>query len=181
MENISKAVASSKKPTASAIAGSFKAVAESIVAGDLSVATVADSLCAYYGDVRWFDIANAREATDEVGKELWNKFQKPFYTALDSAYKAKMGREYPNKSVVWGRIKSAGKDKIDGTRRLGNPADRTPEQRMLIAIHPRWAEYAKMEALTVRQKDILDKTSALIKAIGHDPQKVDLKALGLKK
>ena len=31
------------------------------------------------------------------------------------------------------------------------------------------------------QKDILDKANALIRAIGHDPQKVDLKALGLRK
>ena len=180
MENITKAVASSKKPTASVIASSFKAIAESIVAGDLSVATVADSLCAYYGDVRWFDVTNAKDATDDLGKELWNKFQKPFYTALDIAYKAKKGKPYPNKSTVWSRIKGAGKELKDGTSRLGTPKQLTPEERMLRDVYPRWAEFAKLEALTVRQKDILDKAHALIKAIGHDPQKVDLKALGLK-
>ena len=180
MENISKTVAVSKKPTAASIAKSFKATAEAIVAGDLSVETVASDLNLYY-DLPWYEISNAKDATDDLGKELWTKFQKPFYKALDDAYTARKGKPYSNKSTVWGRVKAMAKELREGTKQLGQRKELSPEERILRDVWPRWAEFAKMEELTARQKDILDKAYALIKAIGHDPQKVDLKALGLRK
>ena len=180
MENISKTVAVSKKPTAASIAKSFKATAEAIVAGDLSVETIAADMNRYY-EIPWYEISNAKDATDDVGKELWTKFQKPFYTALDTAYQEKKGKPYSNKSTVWGRVKAMAKELREGKRQVGQRKELSPEERILRDVWPRWAEFAKMEELSARQKDILDKANALIRAIGHDPQKVDLKALGLRK
>ena len=39
----------------------------------------------------------------------------------------------------------------------------------------------KLEELTDREMKIMKALDAVIRACGHDPQKVDLKALGLKK
>lgn len=180
MENLNKTVAVSKKPTASAIAGSFKATAEAIVAGDLSVETIALDLNAYFADA-WYEISNAKDATEGDGKELWTKFQKPFYKALDDAYTAKKGKPYSNKSTVWARIKATAKQLREGTKQVGQRKEKSPEERLLVAVQPRWSEYARMEAQTKRQAEIQDLLSQLILKIGHDPQKVDLKKLGLTK
>lgn len=181
MENISKTVAVSKKPTAQAVIESLTQAADLGVQSAMSDDTAALNLNAYFPGFKWYDVKNAKDSTDPVEKELWTKFQNPYYKALRASYKQRKGKELTNASTYWGRIKSAGKAFAEGTRVVGQRTDKTPEERLLVVAHPRWAEFARMEAQTKRQAEIQDLLSQLILKIGHDPQKVDLVKLGLKK
>jgi len=187
MENLNKTVAVSKKPTAKAVQDALVANAEIAISSTLSDDDTASALNMFYGckdkvsGFKWYDVKNAKDSTDPEEKELWTKFQNPYYKALRTAFKNKTGKDLSNPSTYWARIKNAGRAIAEGVRKPGKGADKTPEDRLLIATHPRWAEYARMEAQTKRQAEIQDLLSQLIFKIGHDPQKVDLVKLGLKK
>lgn len=187
MENLNDVVANTKKPTAKAVQDALVANAEIAVSSTLSDEDTAKILNLFYGckdkasGFKWYEVKNAKDSTEEKEKELWVKFQNPYYKALRTAFKTKTGKDLSNPSTYWLRIKNAGKGLVEGTRKLGKGADKTPEDRLLIATHPRWAEYARLEEPTHRQTEIQDLLSQLIFKIGHDPQKVDLVKLGLKK
>lgn len=187
MENLNDVVANTKKPTAKAVQDALVANAEIAVSSTLSDEDTAKILNLFYGckdkasGFKWYEVKNAKDSTKEKEKELWVKFQNPYYKALRTAFKTKTGKDLSNPSTYWLRIKNAGKGLVEGTRKLGKGADKTPEDRLLIATHPRWAEYARLEEPTHRQAEIQDLLSQLIFKIGHDPQKVDLVKLGLKK
>lgn len=195
MENITKAVASSKKLTFADVQSQIVQCASDNVnadASELSLALVInDFFGAKKGAHNWYAVENVDKATDEAGK-LIKKVRDELYIALHTKARARAEAEgvrgeklkkvkYSNTSTVWARVKSKAKEQIEGTLRLGNAKELSPADRALRDIHPRWSEYARMEVLTERDKKVMDALANVIKAIGHDPQKVDLKALGLKK
>lgn len=187
MENVNKAVASSKKPTAKAVQDALIANAEIAISSTLSDDDTAEQLNKFFGCLdktsgfKWYDVKNAKDSTDPEEKGLWTKFQSPYYKALRSAFKAKTGKDLSNPSTYWARIKNAGRALAEGVRAPNSGKEKTPEERLLVATHPRWAEYARMEEMTPRQVEIQDLLAQVIFKIGHDPQKVDLVKLGLKK
>lgn len=195
MENITKAVASSKKLTFADVKSQIVECASATVGADASELSLAlvinDFFGAKKGAHNWYAVENVDKATDDAGK-LIKKVRDELYVALHTKARARAETEgvrgdklkkvkYSNPSTVWNRIKGKAKESIEGTLRLGSPKELSPADRALRDIHPRWSEYARMEALTDRDKRVMDALANVIKAIGHDPQKVDLKALGLKK
>ena len=195
MENIQKAVASSKKLTFADVQAQIAETASATVGADVSELSLAlvinDFFNAKKGAHNWYAVENVDKATDEGGK-LIKKVRDELYNALHIKARARAEAEgvtgeklkkvkYSNPSTVWTRVKGKAKDRIEGTLRLGTKADLTPSERAIRDTHPRWAEYARMESLTDRDKKVMDALASVIKACGHDTQKVDLKALGLKK
>jgi hypothetical protein len=144
----------------------------------------------------WFNqVGDAiQKATDDNGKDL-RKFRDTLYLALHVQAKAKAKAinpsitdealkkvKYTNPSNRFDQIKSVAKGIVEGSRRLGKRgADRSVTELALRDCHPAWARLAKLEELTDREMKIMKALDAVIRACGHDPQKVDLKALGLKK
>lgn len=195
MENIQKAVASSKKLTFADVQSQIVETASATVGADASELSLAlvvnDFFGAKKGAHNWYAVENVDKATDDAGK-LIKKVRDELYNALHVKAKARAEAEgvtgeklkkvkYSNPSTVWNRIKGKAKDSIEGTLRLGSKTDFTPTERTIRDIHPRWAEFARAEELTDREMKIMKALDEVIRACGHDPQKVDLKALGLKK
>ena len=195
MENVTKAVASSKKLTFADVQAQIAETASATVGADVSELSLAlvinDFFGAKKGAHNWYAVENVDKATDDAGK-LIKKVRDELYNALHIKAKARAEAEgvtgeklkkvkYSNPSTVWNRVKGKAKDRIEGVTRLGTAKEFTPSERTLRDTHPRWAEYARMESLTDRDKKVMDALAGVIKACGHDPQKVDLKALGLKK
>lgn len=211
MENLNKkAVASAIKcsrPTTAEVDQALTALATGAVEFETSEAGVSHLMLMHFG----FEFNNAGEvtkrgfafyemvgdaiekATDPEGKSV-RHFRDVYYLGLHTAKREKAKRanpsisdkdlkkvKYPNPSTKFDRIKSLAKQAVEGNLVLGTPKQLSPRDRALRDSHPRWAEYAKMETLTTQDKKIMDALAAVIRACGHDPQKVDLKALGLKK
>ena len=195
MENQSKAVASSKKLTFADVQSQIVQCATDTVSADASELSLAlvinDFFGAKKGAHNWYAVENVDKATDDAGK-LIKKVRDELYIALHTKARSRAEAEgvrgeklkkvkYSNPSTVWNRVKGKAKDSIEGTLRLGEKKDFTPTERTIRDIHPRWAEFARAEELTTRESKIMDALAGVIKACGYDPQKVDLKALGLKK
>jgi len=195
MENQTKAVASSKKLTFADVQSQIVETASATVGADASELSLAlvinDFFGAKKGAHNWYAVENVDKATDDGGK-LIKKVRDELYTALHTKARVRAEAEgvrgeklkkvrYTNPSTVWNRIKGKAKEQIEGTLLLGERKDFTPSERTLRDTHPRWAEYARMDSLTVSDKKVMDALAGVIRACGHDPQKVDLKALGLKK
>ena len=195
MENQSKAVASLKKPTFADVQSVIVETASATVGADASELSLALVCNRFFGAKKgahnWYAVENVDKATDDDGK-LIKKVRDELYNALHVKAKARAEAEgvtgeklkkvkYSNPSTVWNRIKGKAKEEIEGTLRLGEKKDFTPTERTIRDIHPRWSEFARAEELTDREMKIMQALDAVIRVCGHDPQKVDLKALGLKK
>jgi len=145
----------------------------------------------------WFNqVGNAiQTATDPDGKSL-RKFRDTLYVNLHerSRAKAKLKNpsisdkelkavKYPNVSNRFEQIKVIAREIVEGKRIAGQKGGnkKTLTELAIRDAHPIWARFAREEELTEREAKIMKAADALIRACGHDPQKVDLKALGLKK
>jgi len=145
----------------------------------------------------WFNQVgdSIQKATDPDGKAL-KKFRDILYVSLHEKARAKAKLKNPNisdaelKKVKYSnasnrfeQIKAIAREIVEGKRLPGKGG--SPKKTLTeLAIrdgHPIWARFAREEELTDREMKIMKAADALIRACGHDPQKVDLKALGLKK
>ena len=181
MENISKAVASSKKPTGPEL----DKMIENVIATTFKV----DEIVAEAGSTRrelavalnkiwtfeWFDITQPSTDTTDEGKTVRLK-QKKLYEGLDKGAQARGQKEYSNRSKVWNDIKKYGRidryppvetDKNDGS------SNHTHKERAVDKGATQWRSIERDEKASKADTEYKDGLRNLIlKCYGVDVKNV---------
>lgn len=181
MENISKAVASSKKPTGPQL----DALIEGVVKSTFKVDEVVEEAKGTRRDLakalnliwsfEWFDITQPSTDTTDDGKTVRLK-QKKLYDLLDEGAKARGLKEYPNRSKVWNDIKKYGREDRYPPVETDNddgPSDRTHKDRAVDKGATQWRSIERDEKASKADKEYKDGLRNLIlKCYGIDVKNV---------
>ena len=179
MENITKAVASSKKPTGPELDALIEGVVNSTFKADEVVAEagasrrdLAVALNKIWG-FDWFEITQPSNDTTDEGKTVRLK-QKKLYGLLDEGAKARGQKEYSNRSKVWNDIKKYGRDdRYPPVESDAEPKDKTHKDRAVERNAVQWRSIDRDEKASKADIEYKDGIRDLVlKCYGIDIKEV---------